>query len=656
MLLLPVEGYEIVQQPSLMRTGVLLANLAILGYLVWRLWKTRRRPEQHASRSDIFLPSRLGPLHGDLAMKGRILEIVEIAFEPSRSLETFRLFRSTAERIRHLSDDQRAVRVEAIGGSWNRSPAMHANRWTFTLSLSVFVVGIGVCGQEREAGKRLREPSLVALDFRERTVAEVVRTIENRSGKRVAAFGAMTKGAFPGGDPADLDWRDRKVTLESPAPVPFWEAIDRLAVASRLAYRIADFEVTTGVVFEGEGDPPSPACYAGPFRIGLRAIHEYHENIFLRGPWVKFYPSGLAFPADATELAEAPVDGGPLHVELEVAAEPGLVCRRDGPLRDVKVLDDAGRPIQGFRKEDERQTVLAFASIDGEIAPIVRVPLQRAKGNRTSKSIKTIRGVIPVEIGALQREPAIVIPLGAAEGKTFRGGGAVFTVETDRTEADGRRKLAISCRLTTEDDPAVREARLANLRTYQLRILDDHGMTSQFATRSSGGDGRGTLSFSYEYDPRQRNRGRRPNSATMTSSGFVGRFRSSFTTSPCREPPGGAGMVLARLILVVLCGWADEPAASALVANLAGAGSIHSRGAAGKLEELGRPALPDLYRAREAGDPGNSAPGRAIDRPDRAAAAPPCDQGSARLRECAVIRRGREPEGPDWLSAGPCSR
>jgi hypothetical protein len=372
--------------------------------------------------------------------------------------------------------------------------------------MAAAVCGLGLSGPDDDASARLTRPTSVALDFHDRTVADAVRAIENRSGKRVAAFGAVAKSAggfIPMAVPKDMSWRDRKVTLESPAPVPFWEAIDRLAVASRLAYRLSDFGESTGVVFEGDGDAPGPACYAGPFRIGLIGIHEHREVILVRGPWVRFYPSGVPVPADAVELTSAPKDGGLLYAELEVAAEPGLVCRRAGPLRDLEALDEAGRSILAPAREDERQSFQAFAAIDGGIAPVVRVPLRRVEGGGASKAIRRLRGVIPVEVGALKPEPAVVIRLGDAEGRTFRGGEAVFTVETDRTESDGRRKLSLSCRLTGEEASAVRAARLAALRTYQLRVVDDRGAAVRFASSSSGGDGRGTLSFSYEYIPGQ---------------------------------------------------------------------------------------------------------------------------------------------------------
>lgn len=384
--------------------------------------------------------------------------------------------------------------------------AMLAARSISIAATAAAVLGLCLSGRSDGDQAKLTRPTPVALDFRARPVGEVVKTIESRTGKKVVAFGRPMTKAAPGqvgfGGPVDIAWRDRPVTLESAKPVGFWEAIDRLAVAGKLAYRVGDFGDATGVVFEGDGDAPSPACYAGPFRIGLVGIHEYHESFFVRGPWVQFSPSGYAVAADAAEIASAPKDGGPFYAELNLAAEPGLVCRRDGPLRNVEALDDVGQSLVAPSKEVAAQWMQVFAPPGSASTPIVRIPLRRPQGAGASKSIKTLRGAIPFEVGALKPQPAIVIRLGDSAGKTFRGGGAIFTVDTDKAEADGRIKFAVSYRLSGDEAPAVRDARLEAMQNYQLRMVDAQGAKAFFGSGSRGGDGHGGRRFSYEYTPR----------------------------------------------------------------------------------------------------------------------------------------------------------
>jgi uncharacterized membrane protein (DUF2068 family) len=46
--LLPLELYEVARKPTAVRAGVLLVNLGILVYLIWRLWQDRRGPSRRA--------------------------------------------------------------------------------------------------------------------------------------------------------------------------------------------------------------------------------------------------------------------------------------------------------------------------------------------------------------------------------------------------------------------------------------------------------------------------------------------------------------------------------------------------------------------------------------------------------------------------------
>ena len=70
-------------------------------------------------------------------------------------------------------------------------------------------------------------------------------------------------------------------------------------------------------------------------------------------------------------------------------------------------------------------------------------------------------------------------------------------------------------------------------------------------------------------------------------------------------------MMLASLVVVTLCTWTTDPDPAVLVARLSSPSNAEREAAAGSLEELGRPALPALYRARDTAH-GNLA--QAIDR------------------------------------------
>jgi hypothetical protein len=348
----------------------------------------------------------------------------------------------------------------------------------------------------------LLRPTLIRLDFRSRPFGEVAREMGARGGKAISDRGELTKGAM---NPSDQGWRDRRVTLEASEPVPFWEAVDRLAAAGRVRYRLAhggtNGAETTSVLFLGtgavEGGLP---YYTGPFRAGLLGVHAHDDILFVRGPWVRVYPSGMAGPADATALASAPPDGGSVYAELQVLVEPGLVCRRDGPLRRLEATDEDGRSLLAPPREGSGLSPphALYEPFSRGISPLLRVPLSRSEG--TGRRLHLLRGAIPVEVGAVETEPALVIPLQGAAGKTFSGAGVTFAVREHAVGTDGSVKLALTGRFDGDMEPSLRRAAEMRLMASQYRVVDARGRDVHFAS-SSAGAGTGEVPLTFTYSP-----------------------------------------------------------------------------------------------------------------------------------------------------------
>jgi hypothetical protein len=361
-----------------------------------------------------------------------------------------------------------------------------------------------------EPGERLTRPSLVSLDFRDRPIAEVIRAIGERSGRNVSDQGGTTKAFSPVGairvfPPVRApEWRTRKISLMAPGPVPFWEAVDRIAEAGQTNYRFAGsgdtgWESTVVVFGDDEVRPGGLVQYTGPLRVQLLAVHGYDEAIFVRGPWVRANQGNFyAAPVEAADLGAAPPDGGPLHAEIQVMAEPGLACRLVGPPANLEAVDDLGRPMLAAPAAKRPRPGPWFVDRSGE-SLILRVPLARpdAKG----RTIRHFRGTIPVEIAAVRPEPSVAFKLHGAEGQTFRGGGMAITLETFRIEPDGRIQIAFRGEVEGEMAPERRTLLMNQFRKYQFRIVDASGARVQFSSSSSNGDLRGRASLAFVYTP-----------------------------------------------------------------------------------------------------------------------------------------------------------
>src|SRR5262249_52034485 len=162
--------------------------------------------------------------------------------------------------------------------------------------VSLLIVGVPAVGDappapgadEAGAADRLTQPTLVTLDFRDRPIAEVVAAIAQRSGKWVFEQDGFRKD---GAGEGNAQWGLRRIRLEAPDPVPFWEAIDRLAEAGRVGREMTmyghDGRVSTAVLVGRSGGDDGQAYYAGPFRVGLLGVHEHRDVVFVRGPWVQ---------------------------------------------------------------------------------------------------------------------------------------------------------------------------------------------------------------------------------------------------------------------------------------------------------------------------------------------------------------------------------
>lgn len=326
-------------------------------------------------------------------------------------------------------------------------------------------------------------PTMVALDFRDLPVAEVVRAIGERSGQPIALQG-------PGGRPVGFDrpgglrlvGEAPRVSLEWPEPVPFWEAVDRLCAAAQLE-RIASPEGgpltrhRPPVALSPTSGPaaargPEPAAYAGPFRIGRLTLHRESDRLFV-------------------PPAKPPTAGpGPFWVEFPVRSEPRVLAIRTGAATRLEAIDDRGRSLVDPSLAGRAGRSARGHEFFGDVT--VQVPL--AGPDDPGRTLRTLRGVIPLEVATLPAEPELDIPLAGTSGKTFRAGDASLLIREFSVDQAGRWHLKVTARVVGErGDPAkaprgVLAARASLITSRLLEIVTDQGVSPSM---SQGGAANG---------------------------------------------------------------------------------------------------------------------------------------------------------------------
>ena len=263
---------------------------------------------------------------------------------------------------------------------------------------------------DRIGAGRATRPTEVVLDFDDRPLPEVIATLNRRHGFDLALWliPDRRRGEFRFGpeaaDPAlERDVLGRRITLQAPEPVPFWEAIERLGRAGGLRLEA------------------SPRDRLGPRTKPFRLFPGFGGS--------EFGSNAGTIRAVVRSVGPGRPDAEDLDVALAIIPEPGLAVATTGPAAIDLAVDDRDRSLlpraPAFAAGRGQGPVLLGGQ--GESSVILR--LDRPAGTR---SIARLRGSIPVSLTARKPGP-MSIPLDDAAGRTFRVDGlAVLVQQVDR--------------------------------------------------------------------------------------------------------------------------------------------------------------------------------------------------------------------------------
>ncbi len=246
-------------------------------------------------------------------------------------------------------------------------------------------------------------PRTIALDYKDAAMRDVIKDLTERAGCRVTIYSAQT------------DWLATRITLRTPAPVPFWSAVDKVCDAGRFGSNLGlDAGGASVAIFRGYST--GPVSDHGPFRVQL-------DGISFQGRYRQLHLKPANNEEPGPNLGED--DAGNSFIKAHVNVEPRMLLKNAGKLKNLTAEDDLGQsliPSDPLGKQDTFEFGFTAAAETSAQIPLA----QDKKGGRR---IKILRGVAPVAVGGLRPEP-IVIPLLGAEGKSFQGDDSVVTVRS----------------------------------------------------------------------------------------------------------------------------------------------------------------------------------------------------------------------------------
>jgi hypothetical protein len=324
----------------------------------------------------------------------------------------------------------------------------------------------------------MTRPSLVRLDFKDLPLADVIDDLRKQTGLALRAGQARRVGP---------------VNVREPAPVPFWQAVERLGLKS------ARFDIHNpgGAGFPNldlNNDPEWVfTTSSGPFRVALMGLHLHRDRQLIRGPWVRIDRFGqrINVPREDLKGEETTFFGG-----LEVMVEPRMWFTQEAPARLTEASDDLGQSLvpEAGGREAKLNDGANFAFFAGsgvtKVATEFRLRLPERPGR-----VARLRGVVPVMLHLRRPDPALVIPLADAAGKTFRCDDAEFTVRSVN-DSPTASSVTMTVRLDVDKadlpdhpDPQLVSTRLRVLGSHQLELADAEGyvLVDQAGTGGGGG-------------------------------------------------------------------------------------------------------------------------------------------------------------------------
>ncbi len=357
--------------------------------------------------------------------------------------------------VRRLGSDRFAERVEAtraleaLGAS--ARPALDVGKGSADPKVRDRAAALLAGLAERDEAARFFGATPIALDYRDRPLGEVLRDLNARYDLRLTLQSGPPSNRRAWGNQVLTDdqkarraaTQERPITLVAPAPVPFWEAIDRLCAAGELRHDLHPLNPfgpagASFLLYDGLKGA-APVADSGAIRVAITGLHASWERDF----------SGATAAERTTPQGELRPTDRQLDLHLCVLPEPGRLVQQAGPIRLVEATDNRGENLVPLDQDDPASTAAKRGVAIGggnQLGPAgfnLVAALRLPEG--PSRSLRRLRGSIRVAVIGRVADPP-TIRLSGAAGKSVRNDEVTMTVR--KVKADPEQGVTVQLDVT----------------------------------------------------------------------------------------------------------------------------------------------------------------------------------------------------------------
>jgi hypothetical protein len=316
-------------------------------------------------------------------------------------------------------------------------------------------------------------PTPITLDVVNKPIREIIDELTKQTGYKFAGLENQ------GGE------SDKQVYTFHFDRVPFWQAMDEVCAAGGFVLQ-QNYQSDDSLRLFHQPESYVPfVSYDGAFKVIPTGFNYNRSNHFAQ--IIRTLPSQ---PSSES-----------LHVNLTLAVEPKLPILRIGSVRLSAAEDeekhsmlprnsDAGNGIWGGRQP-------YFGG--GHRSYVQQTQALLVLPSRTSRTVRTLKGSIPVTLLTDQRPAIVTDRILSTKGKKLTSGAATFYIE-DVSELPGKvYQFKMSVTEESKDGPDD-WARIQSLQ-QRIELQDDKGNKQQFYFNSIGSNGVNTAQYTITVGP-----------------------------------------------------------------------------------------------------------------------------------------------------------
>ncbi len=215
-----------------------------------------------------------------------------------------------------------------------------------------------------------------------------------------------------------------------------------------------------------------------PFQVCLLGLHRQRDVMLVRGPWIWVDEEGAQRTIENRTPRNRSTGGPVFYARIRITTDPPTFFRQAGNVRLDEAVDDLDTSLE---PTDEEIAELQPRGSQQRAAYDTRdVRFALSLPDQPGKTIKRLKGTIPVVLQTRSKEPVAVLDVSAARGKSLQAGGATVSIQDVKIEPDHSATIKLLAKLESEKgdfrDRVYQEqvaARLVDVVQRQIDLVDD---------------------------------------------------------------------------------------------------------------------------------------------------------------------------------------